>query len=182
MPDQRPILAALGDGHERPEPFCGDIDMRIDRHGMWHYGGSPIGRMELVKLFASVLRRDDDGDYWLETPVEKARIQVEDAPFVAVAMSREKDIDGKETVSVSTNLDETVTIDSDHPLSVRQDNDNNEPRPYVTIRPGLDALVARSVYYEMVDQGTVETIGEESHVGLWSKNQFFSLGILPATD
>lgn len=157
----------------RREPVdCGHYDIRVARDGSWYYRGSRIDRKPLVTLFSSVLRRDSDGTFWLETPVEKGRIDVDDAPFVAVELT----VAGEgpdQTLSVRTNLDEFVTIGVDHPLRVDFDPQTGEPAPYVTVRDGLDALVARSVYYELAELGTERSDGT---FGVWSDGAFFVLG------
>ena len=157
-----------------PGPFLsGDIDIRIGRDGTWFYHGSPIGRKPLVKLFASVLRRDEAGDYWLQTPVEKARIQVDDAPFVAIEMT----VTGTgcdQCLSFRSNLDETVQAGADHPLRFTFDDATGEPSPYVLIRPGLDALIARAVFYDLVD--LAEEDANTHMLGVWSGGCFFPLG------
>jgi hypothetical protein len=159
---------------ERPLLFCGDIDMRIARDGTWFYQGSPIPRPALVKLFASVLQRDEDGDYWLKTPVEKARIQVEDAPFVAVELSAEGE--GRDqTLTFRTNLDEHVTAGPEHPLRVAEDPESGEPSPYLKVREGLEALIARPVYYELAGLAE-ESDSEPDTLGVWSEGVFFPLG------
>ena len=156
--------------------------MRIDRNGTWYYHGSPIGRKELVRLFATVLRRDEDGEYWLVTPVERARIQVEDVPFLAVELDTHGDGRGQ-VLTVRTNMDEWVVIDARHPVRVVVNPVTSEPTPYVRIRDGIEARVARPVYYEMVDLGTEERTGKEKtgtdHIfGIWSSGEFFPLGSL----
>lgn len=175
-PNVRPPAAAVGVGVRRPA-LCGDLGLRIDRNGTWYYQGSPIGRKELVRLFASVLRRGEDGGYWLVTPAEMGRIDVEDAPFLAVEIT----VAGHgcdQVVTVRTNIDETVTIDSEHPLRVVVNPETGEPSPYVTVRPGLEARVTRSVYYELVGLGVEERSGSDHIYGIWSKGAFFPLGRL----
>ena len=161
--------------------LCGDIDMRIDRNGTWHYHGSPIGRQELVKLFASVLKRDESGDFWLVTPVERARIQVEDAPFLAVELFAEG-AGSDRKLTVRTNIDEIVTIDTDHPLEVEIDPETAEPAPYVTVRDGIRARLTRAVYYEFVELGEEATRNQETLYGVWSCGAFFPLGKLQNDD
>lgn len=151
--------------------------MRIARDGTWFYHGTPITRKPLVKLFARVLRRDENGDFWLVTPVERARIVVDDAPFTAVAV----DIAGsgrRQVLRFRTNLDEEVTADAAHPIIVRHDAVTGEPSPYVQVREGLQALIARPVYYELVDHGCERTVDESTMYGIWSSGTFFSLGNL----
>ncbi len=167
-----------GDGDpafEDEAVFCGELDIRIDRDGIWYYHGSPIGRKELVCLFASMLIRDDDGFYWLVSPMEIGLIDVEDAPFIAVELFVAGT--GREcTVSLRTNVDEIVTIDADHPLVVRHNPDTGEPRPYVALRDGLEALVSRAVYYDLVELGADETVDGKTHFGFWSAGSFFAMG------
>lgn len=130
--------------------FCGDIDMRIARDGTWFYQGTPIGRMPLVKLFSTVLHRDQDGDYWLETPVEKCRIQVEDAAYIVTAMRIEGEGDDARII-FRTNVDAEVPLDADHPLVLRPRPESGDPAPYLAVGRGLEALLSRSVYYELVN-------------------------------
>lgn len=161
----------------QPEPLCGDFDIRIARDGSWLYRGSPIGRKELVKLFASVLRRDPAGDYWLVTPVERGRIRVDDAPFTAVELTVEGE--GREqSLIFRTNIDEIVTADRDHPIRVSYHGAAGEPAPYVLARPGLEALIVRPVYYQLVELGVEGVSGGESLFGVWSGGAFFPLGKL----
>jgi hypothetical protein len=151
-----------------------DLDMRIARDGTWHYRGSPINRAALVKLFASVLRREADGSYWLVTPAERGRVVVEDAPFVAVSL----DIEGEgrfQRLIFRSNLDEIVAAGAEHPLRVETAEDGT-PAPYILIRPGLEARLARPVFYELADLGAEETINGETKFGVWSEGMFFELG------
>src|SRR5207253_7093409 len=123
------------------------LDMRIARDGTWFYRGSAIERMALVKLFASVLRREKDGSYWLVTPAERGRVRVEDAPFIAVAVDCEGE--GRDQRLIfRTNLDEIVTAGPDHELRVETAEDGT-PAPYVLVRPGLEARLARPVCDEL---------------------------------
>ncbi len=163
-----------GQGGERPLMFEGDIDMSIARDGTWFYQGTPIKRERLVRLFASVLMRDDAGDYWLKTPVEKARISVEDAPFVAVELRIEGE-GAEQRLLFRTNLDEEVTAGPEHPLRIEEDAETGEPSPYVTVREGLEALIARPVFYELAELAVPEETGGD-RLGVWSDGVFFSLG------
>ncbi len=165
---------------------CGDLPFLIRRDGTWLYRGSPIERKELVCLFASVLRRDTNGDWWLRTPAERGRIEVEDAPFVAV----ELDWGGtgrQQTLSFRTNTDQVVTVGADHPLRVSHDLMTCEPTPYVLIREGdgahgIEARVNRAVYYELVALAVPEYVGPHLMLGVWSSGLFFSLGHMPDED
>ncbi len=153
-------------------PFCGMIDMRIARDGTWFYLGTPIGRPAMVKLFASVLRREPDGSFVLVTPVERVGITVEDAPFLAIeAFSEGAGHDRK--LGFRLNTEDAVIVDAAHPLTVRVDPVTEEPRPYVHVRGGLEARIVRSVFYELVDWGLAEQ--EAGPLGLWSHDRFFPL-------
>jgi hypothetical protein len=127
-------------------PNCGEIDIVIKANGEWLHEGSAITRPALVRLFSTVLRRDPDGVH-LVTPVEKLRITVEDAPFVAVSV----EADGEDLV-FTTNVGERVTAGAGHMIRVETDPETLEPRPYVHVRAGLDALIARSVFYDLVER------------------------------
>jgi hypothetical protein len=157
---------------------CGDFAIRISRDGTWWYRGSPIGRMPLVKLFASVLRRDAAGGYWLVTPVERGRITVEDAPFSAVELTVNGE--GREQILIfRTNVDDSVSADESHPLRVDNDDVTGAPNPYILVRDGLEARLTRAVFYQLVDLGREERVGDATLFGVWSKGQFFPLGSLP---
>lgn len=157
--------------------MCGDIDMRIARDGTWHYMGSPIGRMPLVKLFASVLQRDESGDFWLITPAEMCRIQVDDAPFTAVEMTIDR-ADNGQALIFRTNLDEIVTAGPANPIRIEIDPDSREPAPYITIRDGLDALMTRAVFYDLVEIAEISDNGPDDMLGVWSRGEFFEIGTL----
>ena len=157
--------------------FCGDLDMRIARDGTWFYLGSPIGRKALVKLFSGVIRYDEDGKYYLVTPVEKIGITVDDAPFVAVEMF--VDGEGRERViSFRTNVDDFVIMDKDHPFRLEIDPETKEPSPYVRVRTNLEALINRPVFYDLVNLAGEENINGEDRFGFWSSGQFFELGLV----
>jgi len=159
------------------DDICGDFGLSIRRDGTWFYRGSPIGRKPLVKLFASVLRRDDEGHYWLITPAEKGRIEVEDVPFVAVEATL-TGVGREQRVTLRTNLDEIVTIDRDHPLRVADDPVTGAPAPYVLVRDRLEARLARPVFYELVEHGEERADGNARVLGIWSAGEFFRLGAL----
>jgi hypothetical protein len=166
-------------GPRRKRGGCSEFSIRIARDGTWFYRGSPIGRKELVCLFASVLRRDPEGGYWLETPVERGRIEVEDAPFVAVEMWW-RDCGGRCCLTFRTNLDEMVTADAEHPLRVAIDPRSREPRPYITVRPGLEARISRAVFYELVALAQPERLPDGREVlGVWSEGVFFPIDEVP---
>jgi uncharacterized protein len=152
----------------------GDLDIRIARNGTWFYLGSPINRLPLVKLFASVLRREADGSYWLVTPAERGRIVVEDAPFVAVEVTAEGEGRDQQLI-FRTNLDDIVTAGPDHPLRV-ETAASGEPAPYILVRGGLEARLARAVFYDLVARADGYAIGREVRFGVWSSGAFFALG------
>ncbi len=172
---QRSIEGAASEPAPGGQQLCGDIDMRITRDGTWFYHGSPIGRNSLVKLFAGVLGRDEAGDYWLETPAEKCRILVDDAPFVAVGMAV-KGSGKDQKLEFRTNIDEIVIADLAHPIRVLTESVSGEPAPYVMVRDGLEALINRAVFYDLVDLGAKETVDGTAQFGVWSGGVFFALG------
>ena len=149
-------------------------DIRIAADGTWYHEGTPIRRVGLARLFASVLRRDDAGDYWLITPAERGRIRVDDAPFVAVSCTVEGEGRGQRLV-MRTNLDATVTAGPDHPIRVTFDPASGEPRPYVMVRDRLEALILRPVYYQLADLA----VEWDGRVGVWSGGDFFPLDAPP---
>jgi hypothetical protein len=143
---------------------CGDSAMRIGRDGAWYHEGSPIGRPEMVRLFSTILRREPDGGFVLVTPVEKLDIMVEDAPFVAVELKSEGE--GRErNLAFRLNTGDLVVAGPEHRLRFEQG-----PSPYLEVRAGLDALVARPVYYELAELALAEGARP---AGLWSNGAFF---------
>lgn len=150
---------------------CGDSEMRIARDGTWFHQGSPIGREAMVRLFSTILRREEDGSFVLVTPGEKLSILVEDAPFVAVELKSEGA--GRERqLAFRLNTGDLVKAGPDNPLTVRNGEDG--PHPYLHVRAGLEALIARSVYYELMNIALEET-DDGGRVGLWSGQHFFPL-------
>jgi hypothetical protein len=144
---------------------CGDSLMRIARDGTWYHDGAPIRRPAMVRLFASLLRREPDGRHVLVTPVEKLDIAVEDAPFVAIEVKSEGE-GASRRLAFRLNTDEPVVAGPGHALHISQE------RPYLTVRPGLEASVARPVYYELANLA----LGENgARAGLWSDGVFFPL-------
>ena len=168
-PESRPL------GGPRLPIDCGDLDMRIARDGAWYYRGSPIGRLPLVKLFASVLRREADGSYWLVTPAERGRIKVDDVPFLAVELTVAGEGRDQQLI-FRTNVDDIVTAGPDHPLRVATAADG-QPAPYILVRGGLEAKLARPVFYELVELGAEEEVAAGAvQFGVWSNGAFFWLG------
>ena len=154
-------------------PFCGDIDMHILRNGKWTYMGSEIKRPAMIKLFSNIIRLDDDGHYYLVTPVEKVRIKVDDVPFVAVSMNKIKD-EGVNCLSFMTNVQDEVTLSKENPIEIII-NDNDEPSPYITIRKNLKALISRSVYYDLINMAEEEIIDDKKFLVIKSNNTSFKL-------
>lgn len=153
--------------------FCGDIDMRINRDGSWDYMGSPISRIEMVKLFSRIIRLDSDGKYYMVTPVEKVGITVVDAPFIAAEMEIEGKGEGQ-VITFRSNLDEYVKVGKDNPIIVEFDEVSGEPSPYVIMRKNLKALISRPVYYQMAEL----VVEHEGKYGIWSDHHFYPLGDL----
>jgi len=169
------------------------LDIRIAHDGTWFHQGSVIHRKALVKLFASVLRRDGEGDYWLQTPVEKGRITVEDVPFVAVELSVKGGGEGQ-ALRFRTNLDDWVEAGAAHPLRVvagaaqscnagnggqGHGDERAGPRPYIEVRDGLEARILRPVYYELAElavSAPVDAGAPPGTLGVWSGGLFFPLG------
>ncbi len=154
-------------------PFCGDIDMTISKSGKWYYMGSEIKRPAMVKLFSGILRLESDNSYYLVTPVEKVRIQVEDAPFVAVAITKEQS-EGMNTVTFRTNLNDEIVLSKENPLSI-EIKKNDEPSPYITVRNNLRALISRSVFYELVDLAEIIPIDGVPYLAIKSQGEIFKI-------
>ena len=154
-------------------PYCGDIGMAIKADGTWFYQGSPIGRMPLVKLFSRVLRRDDDGRHYLVTPVEKIDVDVADAPFLAVEMQVEGS-GSEQALIFRTNVDDIVRCGPDHPLSFVEEPGSGGLKPYLRVRGRLDALVTRSVYYDLVELAVNDPAGGDT-LFVWSDGARFAL-------
>lgn len=151
-------------------PYCGDIGMRIRSDGVWLYQNSPIGRAPLVKLFASVLRKDADGKHYLVTPAEKVDVAVDDAPFLAVEMEV-KGAGREQTLVFRTNVDDIAAAGPEHPLRFVVEPGSEGLKPYLLVRGRLEALVTRALYYDLVELATDEGQG----LGLWSGGAFFPL-------
>jgi len=152
----------------------GRIDLTIKRDGTWVHEGAPIERARLVRLFSTIMKREGVS-YFLVTPVEKLEINVEDAPFVAVLMSR-AGAGAEQTLSFTTNVGDKVQAGAEHALEVREGAVAGESTPYVHVRRGLDALIARSVFYDLVALGETREVDGERLFGVWSGGVFFPLG------
>ncbi len=181
-----PASGATAPRVRRPPVECGDLPFLIKRDGTWMYRGSPIGRKELVCLFASVLKREADGSFWLETPAERGRIEVEDAPFVAVALDW-SGVGRDQTLTFRTNTDQMICAGPEHPIRVAHDLLTCEPTPYIQLRTGagrlpIEARIGRAVYYELVALAEPAMVACRRMLGVWSRGCFFSLGELPTGD
>jgi hypothetical protein len=158
-------------------PFCGDLDMEIRADGTWFYLGTPIGRMPLVQLFSTVLRKDEDGKTYLVTPVEKVGIRVEDAPFVAVEMDAAGEGDAR-VLTFRTNVGDVVEAGPEHRLRFVDEHETGGLKPYLHVRGRLEALVARPVMYELVGIGETVHVGGEPMFCVRSRGEVFP--IMPA--
>lgn len=174
------VRAAKGRGLPPVErwdpPYCGEIDMRIARDGTWHYMGTPVGRPQLVRLFSTVLKREGS-DFYLVTPVEKVKIRVDDAPFLAIDF----EVDGSgndQILTFHTSLGDTATASSALPMRVSEYA--GDPAPYVEIRAGLEALIDRKSFFRLVDLGVEEDVDGRRQFGLWSSGTFFPLSDMDA--
>ncbi|MCP5423654.1 MAG: DUF1285 domain-containing protein [Gammaproteobacteria bacterium] len=180
-------LAAQVEGKKLPPvdrwnpPLSGDMDMRIARDGAWYHEGTAIERIQLARLFSTILRRDEDDCYYLVTPVEKWRIQVDDAPFVAVLLDVAGQGEGQ-CLCFTSNLGDRVEAGPEHPIEVEYKNADGTPAPYVHIRGRLRALISRSVFLELADLGEERGIDGERVYGVWSQGRFFALGTLEEDD
>ena len=154
--------------------FCGDIDMRIMRNGKWFYMGSEIKRPAMIKLFSRILRLDEDNHYYLVTPVEKVRIQVEDAPFVATSIHQEIE-NGIKNLYFTTNLNEEILLSNQNPIDIKIDINTEEPSPYILVRKNLKALISRSVFYELIDLAKKQTIDSVEYLIIESNNEIFKI-------
>lgn len=173
-------LMASGEGltgFDWPEHYT-DFDIRILRDGTWTYRGSPIQRLKLCQLFATVLQKDAEGTYWLVTPGERGRITVDDAPFTAVEMTVREDGQGRPALCFRTNLEHWVTADADHPIWVAEDPESGEPSPYILVRDGLEALISRAVFYDLIDRARSVPEGAATALYLDSAGTSFRLGMV----
>lgn len=177
MTDLMRYAAMLEGESRRPLPpiakwnpdYCGEIDLTIRRDGVWVHEGTPIGRAKLVRLFSTVIKKEGQR-YFLVTPVEKLGIKVEDAPFVAVLMRVEGDADNRRMI-FTTNVGDQVAADKDHRLAYRASIGGNAP--YVHVRDGLEALISRAVFYDLVAIGETRDIDGEPWFGVNSAGVFF---------
>ncbi len=182
VPSAEGLAAAAGQAARKGPPpvhlwnpdYCGDLDIEIRRDGLWFYLGTPIGREPLVRLFASILKREE-GKYYLVTPVEKVGIRVQDVPFIAVD-AEATGVGAGQELTFSTNVGDTVTAGSENPIRVERDPLTGEPSPYVHVRRGLEARIDRKTFYRLVDLG----VHRDGWFGIWSGGQFFP--IIPSAE
>ena len=159
---------------------CGNLPFLIRKDGSWLYRGTPIRRKEMVCLFSSMLVRDEIGDYWLETPAERGRIEVEDTPWLAVELGW-CGAGSEQCLTLRNNVDQVITLDDMHAIRVAQDAFSCDPTPYVVVRPGLgdkplEARISRPVYYELAALAVPRCLGGRLMMGVWSRGVFFALG------
>jgi len=177
-------LAAQVQGKKLPPlerwhpPLSGELDMRIARDGTWYHEGSPILRENLARLFSTILRCEDDGCYYLVTPVEKWRIQVEAAPFVAVLLEVSDKGGKQQELHFITNMGDRITAGPEHPIEVEYATAGGEPAPYVHVRARLRALLSRPVFLELAELGEEREVDGKPLYGVWSQGVFFPLGSL----
>lgn len=154
--------------------FCGDLDMVIKADGTWFYMGTPIGRHTLVKLFSTVLRKDEDGKTYLVTPVERIGITVEDAHFIAVEMNASV-VEGGQVITIRTNMDDVIEVGQDNPIRFVIVEENDGVKPYVLVRGRLEAVLARPVMYELISHGEEIEVDGKLMFAVRSKGQVFPI-------
>lgn len=185
QPPHQSLLASIpgANSTRRPQPapvdqwdppVSGEMDMQIVRDGTWYHEGDPIKRLALAQLFASILRRDDDGRFYLVTPVERWAIQVDDAPFVATQLKVEGEGEQQKLI-FTTNLEDAVEAGVDNPIRVEVDPDTQEPSPYVLVRSNLEALIGRNVFYQLVELAVEREHEGATCLGVWSHGHFFPI-------
>ncbi|MGO1461049.1 MAG: DUF1285 domain-containing protein [Marinobacter sp.] len=155
--------------------LSGEMDLRISRDGLWIHKGEPMGREAIVKLFSTILRREDDGQYYLLTPVEKWRIQVEDTPLLAHSL----EVTGtgeQQIIKLTTNVGETLEVGDEHPLKVDSYKDSAQPRPIIRVRHGVDARLVTAAYYDLAEHVVEQKIEGKSVLGVFSHGNFYKIG------
>lgn len=155
--------------------FTGDLDIMIARDGRWFYQGREIERQRLKKLFAGILRREADGEYYLLTPVEKYRIRVKDAPFIAHSLEAEGQ-GSNQVLWFTTDMEDVFALGAEHPLVMRRNTETGEEVPYVLVKRNLEARVERNAFYHLIELAEPRTLNGRTHYGVTSQGQFFSLG------
>ncbi|MEM9667487.1 MAG: DUF1285 domain-containing protein [Pseudomonadota bacterium] len=182
----RAIAASTDSGRKLPPVHlwnpenCGDIGMEIRADGSWWHEGTRIGREKLVRLFSTILRKDDDEETYLVTPYEKVIVHVEDAPFLAVRVDQTGNPGPDQVLTFLTNLGDITVAGGEAPLRVEVDGKTGEPAPYVLVRGRLEAKLTRPVFYELADMAVDNPEDDGATMGVWSQGQFFKIG--PAED
>ncbi|MEM7661046.1 MAG: DUF1285 domain-containing protein [Pseudomonadota bacterium] len=181
--DTLKAIAESSDGGRKLPPVhlwnpenCGDIGMEIRADGSWWHAGTRIGREKLVRLFSTILRKDDDGETYLVTPYEKVIVHVEDAPFLAIRVDRSGEPGPDQTLTFRTNLGDVTIAGPDAPLRIEVDAKTGEPAPYVLVRGRLEAKLTRPVFYELADMAVDNPDDDGANMGVWSKGTFFTIG------
>ena len=179
------LRAIAGDGKsERGLPpvhlwnptHCGDIGMEIRADGTWWHEGRIIGREKLVRLFSTILRKDDDGETYLVTPYEKVIVHVEDAPFLAIRVDRAGAPGPDQTLAFTTNLGDITLAGPDAPLRVETNAETLEPAPYINVRAALEAKLTRPCFYELANMTVPNPADDGKTLGVWSRGKFFKIG------
>ena len=179
----RAIMKDSADGKKLPPvhlwnpEHCGDIGMAIKSDGSWWHEGRIIGREKLVKLFSTILRKDEDGKTYLVTPYEKVIVDVEDAPFLAVRVDRVGAPGEDQTLAFTTNLGDVALAGSELALRVETAPETLEPAPYVLVRARLEAKLTRPCFYELVEMAVPNPADDGATLGVWSQNEFFTIGL-----
>lgn len=155
--------------------LSGDMDLRVARDGQWVYQGEPLAREAIVRLFSTILRREKDGEYYLVTPVEKWRIQVDDTPLLAHSLRVTGEGAGQ-VISLTTNVGETLDIGPEHPLEVDSYPDSDEPRPLLHLRHGLTARLVTAAFYDLADHVLERKGADGVELGVYSQGNFYKIG------
>ncbi|WP_375170036.1 DUF1285 domain-containing protein [Marinobacter sp.] len=155
--------------------LSGDMDLRIARDGQWIYQGEPLAREAIVRLFASILRREQDGEHYLVTPVEKWRIQVEDTPLLAHSLEVAS-VDGQQALSLTTNVGETLVVGQSHPLEVGVYPNTDEPRPIIHVRHGVTARLVTAAFYDLAEHVEERETDAGRVFGVVSQGNFYEIG------
>ena len=155
--------------------LSGDMDLRITRDGRWIHKGAPLAREAIVRLFSTILRREEDGEYYLVSPVEKWRIQVEDTPLLAHTLTVEGE-GADQVVRLTTNVGEVLEVGEEHPLDVGTYPGSEEPRPVVHVRNGVEARLVTAAYYDLAAHATEQEVNGKKIFGVFSRGNFYKIG------
>ena len=178
----RAIMTSGEEGRKLPPvnqwnpDHCGDIGMEIHADGSWWHEGRIIGREKLVRLFSTILRKDEDGETYLVTPYEKIIVQVEDAPFLAIRVDRAGEPGPEQVLAFTTNLGDVTLAGAEALLRVETAPETQEPAPYVKVRDRLEAKLTRPCFYELAEMAVVNPADNGETLGVWSQGQFFEIG------